>query len=47
MDCSWEGTGILRQEMSRYLSTHPLVRSQRPADPERGDEGATQVELSD
>ena len=42
-----KGTGILRQEMRRYLSKHPLVRAQRPADPERGGAGATQVELSD
>ena len=42
-----KGTGILRQEMRRYLSKHPLVRAQRPADPQRGGAGATQVELSD
>ena len=41
------GSGILRQEVRRYLSKHPLVRSQRPADPQRGGAGATQVELSD
>ena len=42
-----KGTGILRQEMRRYLAKHPLVRAQRPADPQRGGAGATQVELSD
>ena len=42
-----KGTGVLRQEMRRYLSKHPLVRAQRPADPQRGGAGATQVELSD
>ena len=42
-----KGTGVLRQEMRRYLAKHPLVRAQRPADPQRGGAGATQVELSD
>jgi DNA mismatch repair protein MutS2 len=42
-----KGTGVLRQEMRRYLSKHALVRSQRPADPQHGGAGATQVELSD
>jgi DNA mismatch repair protein MutS2 len=42
-----KGSGILRQEVRRYLSKHPLVRAQRPADPQRGGAGATQVELSD
>jgi len=42
-----KGSGKLRQEVRRYLSKHSLVRSQRPADPQRGGEGATQVELSD
>jgi DNA mismatch repair protein MutS2 len=42
-----KGTGILRQEMRRYLSKHPLVRAQRPADPQHGGAGATQVELVD
>ena len=42
-----KGTGILRQEMRRYLSKHPLVRAQRSADPQRGGSGATQVELID
>jgi DNA mismatch repair protein MutS2 len=42
-----KGTGVLRQEMRRYLSRHPLVRAQRSADPQRGGAGATQVELID
>ena len=42
-----KGTGILRQEMRRYLSKHSLVKAQRPADPQRGGTGATQVDLSD
>ena len=42
-----KGTGILRQEMRRYLSKHALVRAHRPADPQRGGAGATQVELRD
>ncbi len=42
-----KGSGILRHEVRRYLSKHPLVRAQRPADPQRGGAGATQVELSD
>jgi len=42
-----KGSGVLRQEIRRYLSKHSLVRSQRPADPQHGGAGATQVELSD
>jgi len=42
-----KGSGILRQEVGRYLSKHPLVRSYRPADSQHGGAGATQVELSD
>ncbi|MGD1041425.1 MAG: Smr/MutS family protein [Dehalococcoidales bacterium] len=42
-----KGTGVLRMEMRRYLSRHPLVRSLRPADPQHGGAGATQVELND
>jgi DNA-nicking Smr family endonuclease len=42
-----KGSGILRLEMRRYLSKHPLVRTQRPADPQHGGYGATQVELID
>jgi DNA mismatch repair protein MutS2 len=42
-----KGTGVLRQEMRRYLSKHPLVRDQHQADPQHGGAGATQVELAD
>jgi len=42
-----KGTGILRQEVGRYLSRHSLVRSFRPADRYHGAEGATEVLLSD
>ena len=41
------GTGVLRREVGRYLSNHPLVKSFGPADRARGGEGATEVELSD
>jgi DNA mismatch repair protein MutS2 len=42
-----KGSGILRQEVRRYLSKHPLVRFYGPADRYHGDTGATQVELSE
>jgi len=42
-----KGSGILRQEVQRYLAKHPLVRSYHPADSPHGGSGATQVELSD
>ena len=42
-----KGSGILRREVRRYLATHPLVRSHRPADRYHGGRGATQVELSE
>ncbi len=42
-----KGSGILRQEVGRYLSNHPLVRSHGPADRHHGGIGATQVELSE
>ena len=42
-----KGTGVLRQEVGRYLSGHPLVKSYGSADRYHGGEGATQVELSD
>lgn len=42
-----KGSGILRREVDRYLSTHPLVRSHRLCDRYHGGDGATQVELSD
>lgn len=41
-----KGSGILRREMRRYLSKHPLVTAQRPADSQHGGAGATEVELS-
>ena len=42
-----KGSGILRQEVQRFLVKHPLVRSYRAADSQHGGAGATQVELSD
>jgi DNA-nicking Smr family endonuclease len=42
-----KGSGILRQEILRYLSTHPLVKSYHQADKYNGGYGATEVELSD
>jgi DNA mismatch repair protein MutS2 len=42
-----KGTGVLRREVGRYLSGHPLVKSHGPADSRHGGIGATQVELSD
>ncbi|MDD4875947.1 MAG: Smr/MutS family protein [Dehalococcoidales bacterium] len=42
-----KGTGVLRQEVSRYLSGHPLVKSHNPADRFHGGIGATEVELSE
>ncbi len=41
------GTGTLRQEVSRYLSGHSLVKSFGPADRYHGGAGATEVQLSD
>ncbi len=40
-----KGTGILRQEVDRYLSAHPLVKSHHAADRHHGGIGATDVEL--
>ena len=42
-----KGSGILRREVGRYLSDHPLVRFHGPADRCHGGIGATQVELSE
>lgn len=42
-----KGTGTLRQEVSRHLSGHSLVKSFRPADRHHGGPGATEVQLSD
>jgi DNA-nicking Smr family endonuclease len=41
-----KGSGVLRQEVGRYLSNHPLVKSFGPADRYHGNIGATEVELS-
>ena len=40
-----KGTGVLKQEVSRYLATHALVKSYRQADRWSGGYGATEVEL--
>jgi dsDNA-specific endonuclease/ATPase MutS2 len=40
-----KGTGVLRQEVGRYLSGHPLVKSYHAADQYGGGIGATEVEL--
>jgi len=40
-----KGSGILRQEVGRYLSNHSLVRFHGTADRYHGGVGATQVEL--
>jgi DNA mismatch repair protein MutS2 len=42
-----KGSGVLRQEVSRYLSTHPLVKSYHSADRYGGGIGATEVVLID
>jgi DNA-nicking Smr family endonuclease len=42
-----KGSGVLRQEVSRYLSTHPLVKSFHSADRFTGGIGATEVQLID
>ncbi len=42
-----KGSGVLRQEVSRYLSTHPLVKSYHTADRYNGSIGATEVVLID
>jgi DNA mismatch repair protein MutS2 len=42
-----KGSGILRQEVTRYLAKHPLVRSFQQADSQRGGSGATQADLTD
>ena len=40
-----KGTGVLKQEVGRYLSAHPLVKSYHEADKWNGGYGATEVEL--
>jgi DNA mismatch repair protein MutS2 len=42
-----KGTGVLKQEVSRYLASHPLVKSFHQADRYSGGFGATEVELRD
>lgn len=42
-----KGSGVLRQEVRRYLSTHPLVKSFHTADKYGGSIGATEVQLID
>jgi len=42
-----KGSGTLRQEVSRFLSGHPLVKSFHAADRFHGGIGATEIELID
>jgi DNA-nicking Smr family endonuclease len=42
-----KGTGVLRREVGRYLSNHPLVKSHQSADRYSGSTGATEVTLID
>jgi DNA mismatch repair protein MutS2 len=42
-----KGSGALRQAVSRYLATHPLVKSYHPSDRYNGGPGATEVVLID
>jgi DNA mismatch repair protein MutS2 len=42
-----KGSGVLRQEVSRYLASHPLVKSYHSANRYNGSIGATEVELID
>jgi len=42
-----KGSGVLRQEILRYLSSHPLVKSYHQADKFNGGYGATEVQLID
>jgi DNA-nicking Smr family endonuclease len=42
-----KGSGVLRQEVGRYLASHPLVKSYHPAGRYGGSIGATEVELID
>jgi DNA mismatch repair protein MutS2 len=42
-----KGSGVLRQEVGRFLSKHSLVKSHVQADRYHGGIGATQVELSE
>jgi DNA-nicking Smr family endonuclease len=40
-----KGSGVLRQEVGRYLSNHPLVKRYSVSDYYHGGIGATDVEL--
>jgi DNA mismatch repair protein MutS2 len=40
-----KGTGALRHEIRAMLRAHPLVRGYRPAAPETGGDGVTEVDL--
>jgi DNA mismatch repair protein MutS2 len=40
-----KGSGVLRQEVGRYLSNHPLVKHYSASDYYHGGIGATDVEL--
>jgi len=40
-----KGTGVLRQEIRRYLQKHTLVKSFQTADGYRGGHGVTMVEM--
>jgi DNA-nicking Smr family endonuclease len=41
-----KGTGVLKTEVGRYLSTHPLVLRYQSADYYHGGSGATDVDLT-
>jgi DNA-nicking Smr family endonuclease len=41
-----KGSGVLKQEVARFLVGHPLVKSFSPSDRFHGGFGATEVELS-
>jgi DNA mismatch repair protein MutS2 len=40
-----KGTGTLRHEIRAMLRAHPSVRGYRPAPPETGGDGVTEVDL--
>jgi DNA mismatch repair protein MutS2 len=42
-----KGSGVLRREIDRYLTGHPLVRRHSLADRYHGGDGATEVDLGD
>lgn len=42
-----KGTGVLRQEVRKYLENHQFVASFAPADQSHGEEGTTQVDIID